>query len=132
MFIMAHRGASGFAPENTMAAFKKALEADADCIELDVRLTKDGAPVVIHDSLINQTSNGGQAFVHNWQLAELATSDFGAWLSPEYAGEFIATLEEVLQLIQSSEMQVHIEIKDGPIIPDDLEERVLDLLYEYN
>lgn len=132
MFIMAHRGASGFAPENTMAAFKKALESDADCIELDVRLTKDGVPVVIHDSHIKRTSNGGKQFIHDLTLAELKTYDFGAWFSPEYTGERIPTLEEVLQLIQSCEMQLNIEIKNGPIIPDDLEEKVLDLVYKYN
>src|SRR5699024_12614190 len=94
--------------------------------------TKDGRAGEIGDARIKRGSNGGKLFIHDLTLADLQSYDLRAWFSPEYSGERISTLEEVLQLIQSCEMQLNIEIKNGPIIPDDLEEKVLDLVYKYN
>jgi|SRR5699024_3302501 len=133
MYIMAHRGASGFAPENTMAAFKIALKKQVDCIELDVRLTKDEVPVVIHDAHIYRTSNGGKQYIHELTLEELKKYDFGSWYGKgEFSNERIPLLEEVLELVEDENVDLNIEIKNGPIIPDNLEEKVLNLVNKYN
>ncbi|MGE6257022.1 glycerophosphodiester phosphodiesterase [Heyndrickxia sporothermodurans] len=130
MLIFAHRGASGYSPENTMVSFQKALEQHSDGIELDVRLTKDGVPVVCHDATIKRTSNG-KGYIHDFTLEELKTYDFGSWYSDEFKGECIPTLEEVLILLKNRDILLNIEIKNGPIIPDHLEDEILRLIYKY-
>jgi len=92
---IAHRGASGYAPENTVASFEKAVELGFDFIELDVRLSKDGKLVVIHDADLSRTTNGN-GFVKDLTVPELKRLDAGSWYSPEFAGEKIPLLEEVL------------------------------------
>lgn len=128
--IIAHRGASMYAPENTLSAFKKAIKQNAQSIELDVRLTKDNIPVVIHDATINRVSNG-KGFVHNLTLDELKTYDFGKKFSSQFANEQIPTLQEVLELVKDYEIAINIELKNGPIIPKDLELNVLKLVNHY-
>lgn len=93
---IAHRGASGYAPENTMAAFEKALEMGADLLELDVQLSTDGHVVVIHDYTVERTTDG-QGKVEDLTLEESRKLDAGAWYRPEFKGEVIPTLEEVLE-----------------------------------
>lgn len=93
---IAHRGASGYAPENTMAAFEKAFEMGADMLELDVQLSKDGQVVVIHDSTVERTTNG-QGKVGDLTLEELQKLDAGSWYHTEFKGEIIPTLAEVLE-----------------------------------
>lgn len=129
--IIAHRGASGYAPENTIPAFKKALEMGAEGIELDVHLTKDGELVVIHDPVINRTSNG-QGMIKDFTLDELKGFDFGSWFSDEFAGATIPTLEEVLCLIKGWDGLLNIEIKSGPIIYPDIERKLLDMVEKYD
>lgn len=131
MHIIAHRGASMYAPENTLAAFKKAIEFGAHAIELDVRLTKDNIPVVIHDATINRTSNG-KGFVHNLTLNELKTYDFGSHFSNEFKNERIPTLQEVLMLISDYPIKLNIELKNGPTIPKNLELNVYKLVEQFN
>lgn len=131
MNIIAHRGASHYAPENTLAAFEKALEQKADGIELDVRLSKDGVPVINHDATINRTSNG-KGFIHSQTLDQLKSYDFGSHFSRKFRHEKIATLEEVLELVQDTDITLHIELKNGPLIPDDLEANTLELIYKYH
>ncbi len=114
MKIYAHRGASGLAPENTMAAFYLALEQGADGIELDVHLTKDEKLVVIHDEDIKRTSNG-EGLVAKMTYDELLKYDYGYWFSPEFKGEKIPTLKEVLDFISKNTMTLNIEIKTSPI-----------------
>lgn len=108
--IYAHRGASAYAPENTLAAFRLAEQMHADGIELDVTHSKDGALVVIHDDLVDRTSNA-KGFVWDYTLEELKALDFGSWFSPQYAGECLPTLDEVLAFIASSPLALNIEIK---------------------
>lgn len=131
MNIIAHRGASHYAPENTLAAFEKALEQKADGIELDVRLSKDGVPVINHDATINRTSNG-KGFIHSQTLEQLKSYDFGSHFSRKFRHEKIATLEEVLELVRDTDITLHIELKNGPLIPDDLEANTLELIYKYH
>lgn len=111
MFLYAHRGASAEAPENTLAAFRAALETGADGVELDVHLSADGVPVVIHDTTLERTTNGSGA-VADYLAAELAALDAGSWFSPYFPGEPVPTLGEVLALL-AGRLRVNIEIKDA-------------------
>lgn len=130
--VFAHRGASAYAPENTMAAFKKALEMGADGIELDVHLTLDEEVVVIHDHTINRTSNGS-GWVKDMTIKELKCLDFGSWFGPEYKNERIPLLEEVLYLLSDRDIILNIEIKNAAFYYyEKLQQKVVDLLKKYN
>ncbi len=107
--VIAHRGASAVAPENTLAAFRLAGEMGADWFELDCTLTADGEVVVLHDEKLDRTTNGGGP-VARATFAELRTVDAGAWKDARFAGERIPTLAEALALA-SEETGVYIEIK---------------------
>ena len=128
--IIAHRGASRQAPENTMAAFKRALELGSGGIELDVHLSADGHLVVIHDEQVDRTSNG-RGFVRDMTLKELRSLDFGSWFSPEFKDEKIPELEEVMQLIAGWDGLFNIEIKNGPIFYPGIEKAVADAIAKY-
>ncbi|GAB2537697.1 glycerophosphodiester phosphodiesterase family protein [Gracilibacillus alcaliphilus] len=131
MEIIAHRGASGYAPENTLAAFQKAVESGATGIELDVRLTKDQVPVICHDPTIKRTSNGTAA-IHQSSLAELKQYDFGAWYDSEFVGEKIPTVEETLKLLKDKDVDINIEIKNGPVMQPGIEKVLVDLIDKYD
>ena len=124
-----HRGASGYAPENTMAAFMEAFELKADFIELDVAMTQDGVLIVIHDDTVDRTTDG------TGKVAELTydyirTLDAGSWFSPEFAGEHVPTLGEVLDAFRGK-IGILIEIKDPAIYPG-IEQKVADELIKRN
>lgn len=130
--IYSHRGASGYAPENTMAAFKKGIEMGAKGIENDVHLTKDGHVVVCHDANIKRTSNG-EGLIKDYTLEELKKFDFGSWFSPEFEGERIPTLEEVLELIKDWDGILNIEIKSSPEMDlPGIEEKIVELVRKYS
>ena len=107
--VIAHRGASGLAPENTLAAFHKALEVGADAIELDVRLTEDGRVAVIHDRRLDRTTTGNGP-VGTCTLTELKSLDAGSWYGPEYKGERVPTLEEVFEALPG-DFPIYVEMK---------------------
>lgn len=109
---IAHRGASGARPENTLVAFERALEIGVDMLELDVHLTADGAPIVIHDDTLERTTNGTGP-VKARALAELRRLDAGGWFDPAYGGERLPTLDEVLDLARGR-AEVDIELKTHP------------------
>lgn len=94
--VVAHRGSSGEAPENTLPAFELARAQGADAIELDVRLTADGHFVVIHDATVDRTTNG-RGEVGSLTLAEIKALDAGSWFDPAFAGTQVPTLVEVLE-----------------------------------
>lgn len=123
--VWAHRGASGYAPENTMAAFEKAVEMKADGIELDVQMTKDGELVVIHDETIGRVSDGN-GWVKDFHYAKLVKYNFNR-THPEYERAEIPTLEEVYGLIKPTGLTVNVELKTGIVFYPEIEERVLDL-----
>jgi len=109
--VIAHRGASAQAPENTLAAFRRAIELGADWFELDCTLSKDGAVVVIHDDTVKRTAKGpAKGRVADLTLAELQALDVGSWKAPEFAGERIPTLAESLDLARG-EIGVFVEVK---------------------
>ena len=132
--LVAHRGASGHAPENTMAAFRLALEMKVDGIELDVHMSRDGSIVVIHDSTVDRTSNG-KGRIGAMTLAELRSLDAGSWFNtafprkarPEYASQRIPALSEVFELVQDR-ARLFIEMKDPDLYPDNLESELLSLV----
>jgi glycerophosphoryl diester phosphodiesterase len=107
--VIAHRGASGWAPENTLPAFQKAVELEADMIEFDIQFSADRHIVVIHDRTVDRTTNGiGK--VSEKSFAELRQLDAGVWFAPNFAGTRIPTLREVLSTISGS-IQLNIELK---------------------
>jgi len=121
--IVAHAGASAGAPENTMAAFHLALEQGADSIELDVHLSSDLVPVVIHDHALDRTTDG-TGLVGEHSLAELKRLDAGRWFGDSFAGERIPSLEEVLRWARGR-VPLHIEIKNNPIRYPDIAPRIV-------
>lgn len=112
MEIIAHRGASHEAPENTLASIKLAWQQNADAVEVDVQLSKDGHIIVIHDDNTRKTG-GVRKKVAVQSLTELRALDVGRWKSPKWKGERIPTLTEVLSLIPATK-RIFIEIKCGP------------------
>lgn len=128
--ILAHRGASAQAPENTLAAFRLAAEAGADGIELDVHLSQDGEIVVIHDEQVDRTTNG-HGWVHAMTLAELKALDAGSWFSPRFSGERIPTLAEVLEAVGPAVQLINIELKSGRVLYPGLETRVIETLRRF-
>ena len=111
--VWAHRGASAYAPENTLEAFLLAAEQGADGVELDVQLTKDGEMVVVHDEEIDRVSDGS-GFVKDYTLAELK----------------IPTLHEVYEALKPTGMTINVELKTGIFWYKDLEKKVLELTKE--
>ena len=95
MLIIAHRGASGYAPENTLASMELAIKLGCDAIELDIHLTKDQQIVVCHDFTVDRTTNG-RGEIENLTLEDIKKLDAGSWFSDEFKGEKIPTLEEVI------------------------------------
>lgn len=111
MKIIGHRGAAGHAPENTLAAVRKGLLLGADGVEVDLRLSLDGIPVVMHDASTARTGTVDFAVAETpWEL--LKTIDVGCWFDPQFAGEKIPRLEEVLALLPAGKI-LQLEIKAG-------------------
>jgi len=120
IIVTAHRGFSGEAPENTLAAFRGAIDAGCDMIELDVHLTRDNEVVVIHDDTLERTTSGRGA-VAGKTFAELRGLDAGFWFDPRFSGERIPVLAEVLALARNR-IFVNIELKKGKNLPYTMEE----------
>lgn len=131
--VIAHRGASAEAPENTLAAFRRAVEIGADLIEFDVRFSRDRAVVVFHDRKLDRTTDGTGP-VASRTLRELKSLDAGASFSPAYAGERIPLLDEVLRELRSSPPRLFIEIKIDPgeeAVREELTPAVLRLVHDH-
>ncbi|MDR7522779.1 MAG: glycerophosphodiester phosphodiesterase family protein [Armatimonadota bacterium] len=111
VLIVAHRGASAYAPENTLAAFAKACELGADVLELDVHLTRDEQVVVMHDERVDRTTDG-RGEIRGMTLEEVRSLDAGGWFGPEWAGERVPTLQEVLERFAPRAL-VDVELKAG-------------------
>ena len=112
MLLIAHRGASGYAPENTLAAFRKAVAMGLGFIETDLQLTRDARFVAIHDDIVNRTTNG-QGNVHDLTLAEIRRLDAGSWFGSAFAGERVPTLEETLEFAKRHDVVFYLELKPG-------------------
>lgn len=108
--IIAHRGASKYAPENTMAAFEAAAVYGAKMVEFDVMLSQDNEPFVIHDENLKRTTNG-RGLVNKVDAAYIRSLDAGKWFSKKFADERVPHLQEVLRWLMFANMKANIEIK---------------------
>jgi len=142
--LIAHRGASGDAPEHTLAAYRRAIEVGADLVEPDIQITRDGVPVCLHDTTLERTTDVEAVFpdrsvvvkgrktwpVGDFTLAELKTLDAGVWKGERFAGERIVTFDELLTLVRGK-VGLLVETK-APDANDragvSMERRVLDVL----
>lgn len=122
--VIAHRGASGTRPENTLPAFTRAVELGAHMIELDVQLSADDVVIVLHDDTLERTTTGlGPACARTW--GAIAALDAGAWFAPAFAGTRVPTLAQVLSAVP---IAINVELKPGP--DDGLEARTLAVVRE--
>lgn len=126
---VAHRGATGYAPENTNAAFDLAVEMNADYIEIDVQRSKDGELILIHDTTVNRTTDG-TGKVGDLTLEQLRNLDAGSWKGDQYAGEQIPTFDEILDRYYG-EIGILIELKAPELYPG-IEEQIAEELIERN
>lgn len=108
--VMGHRGAAGHAPENTLGGIRKAAALGARWVEFDVKLTRDGVPVLLHDAKVNRTTDA-RGVLSRLDLAQTRSFDAGRWFAPEFAGERIPTLEEAIAVARSLGLGANIEIK---------------------
>ncbi|WP_338448018.1 glycerophosphodiester phosphodiesterase family protein [Niallia oryzisoli] len=129
LFTIAHRGASGYAPENTIYAFDKAVEMKADYIEIDVQRSKDGKLVIIHDTTVNRTTNGAGA-VKDLTFKELQRLDAGGWKGKHFSGAKIPLFEEVLARYKGK-IGILIELKSPGLYPG-IEEEIVNKLKQFN
>ncbi len=130
-YTIAHRGASAYYPENTMSAFKAAVDMNADMIELDVLLSKDNIPVVFHDERLDKKTNGSGLVLDN-TLSDLKKLDAGSWFDTKFKNEQIPTLREVLEFSRNR-ILVNIEIKPEAVTENGesgIVELVLELVEE--
>jgi len=109
-WVIAHRGASGHAPENTMAAYERAVQLGAPFIETDLHLTRDAHFVAIHDATLERTTNG-RGNVHDFTLHELRRLDAGMWYDRSFMGQKIPTLEELLEFARKHDVVFYLEVK---------------------
>ncbi len=127
--ILGHRGAKNYAPENTLAAFTLALEQGADGVELDAKLSMDGAVVVHHDATVDRTTNG-HGKVAQLSLAQLRGLDAGSFFSEKYRGEKIPTLDEVFETIGKRAI-INVELTNYSTPRDALVEKVCELVRKH-
>lgn len=124
--LLAHRGFSGNYPENSPLAFRMAVEkTTVDGFESDVHITKDGKLVVFHDATLERTSNGA-GYLKDHTYEELLQLDIGAWKSPEFAGQHLWTLDQLLDFCAETGKLLNLELKNYEVFYEGLEQRVID------
>ncbi|RDW18367.1 glycerophosphodiester phosphodiesterase [Oceanobacillus arenosus] len=135
--IYGHRGCMGTYPENTLLGFRKAIEQGVDGLELDVQLTKDGEVVVIHDEILDRTTDGN-GYIKDSKLQEVKQFSAGANYAhfPNYdeatwVAERVPTLQEVLELLSPYDTELNIELKTSLINYEGIEEKVLSLVEQF-
>ena len=126
--ILGHRGASGYAPENTLEAFRLAMDMGADGFELDVHLSKDGELIVMHDERVDRTTDGS-GLIQSFTLKELKALDASNGMA-KYKGAKVPTLGELYDLIRDTRHVVNVEIKTDQIVYPGIAEKVLKLEQE--
>lgn len=129
--IIAHRGASQLAPENTMPAFNLAYHQGAEAIEADVRLTKDNIPIIIHDKHLKRTTNG-IGYVKDLTFHQLKKIDAGSYFSAQFKNARIVPLKELLQWIKNKPLYLHLELKNKQHSYQMLETIVYNKIKDYN
>lgn len=129
--IFGHRGSAGTHPENTMISFEAALKAGAEGIEVDVQLTKDLVPVIIHDERVDRTTNGS-GWVKDLTLAQIQQLDAGSKFDPAFSNVTIPTLEELLKWTANTPLFLNIEIKNEFVRYLGIEQQILELVQKYH
>ncbi len=127
---IAHRGASGLAPENTLAAFEKAIEIGVDRIEMDLRQTIDGEVVILHDKTIMRTTNGWGG-VRKLSFKRLRRYSAGSWFHVDFSAEKVPTLRETLELV-NGRTTLLLEIKEGSPYHPNIERNIIKIINEYD
>ncbi|WCD85836.1 Glycerophosphodiester phosphodiesterase [Streptomyces xanthophaeus] len=134
--VYAHRGASAYAPENTLAAIDLAMRLGFDWVENDVQRTKDGVLVVIHDDTLSRTTDVEQVFpgrspwkVKDFTAAEIARLDAGSWFGAQFTGARVPTLRQYMDRVQRNQQRLLLEIKKPELYPG-IEEQTLEVLEE--
>jgi len=132
--IVSHRGASAYAPENTLAAIDKAAQMGFSWIENDVQRTKDGELVVLHDATLARTTDVEEVYpnkapwkVKDFTAAEIARLDAGSWFNPRYAGARVPTLKQYMNRVSHNRQKLVLEIKNPELYPG-IERQTLKLL----
>lgn len=128
MLVIAHRGASGHAPENTMSAFRRALEMGAKAIEFDVHQTLDHELVIAHDDDLKRCGRDRRLMKNLHWEDEGEKIDVGAWFDERFKGERLPRLEDLYDLVPPS-VELHLEIKHGSAVYPGIEERVVDFIH---
>jgi len=127
---IAHRGFSGKYPENTMLAFKKAVEEKCDGIETDLNVTKDGVIVICHDETVDRTTND-KGYIKDYTYKELNKFDAGIKFGERFKGEKIVSIDELLDYMKDKNMLLNLELKNGLVHYEDLEKKIIEKIYEY-
>lgn len=127
--VIAHRGGARWAPENTLAAFRKCIESGVYGIELDIQQCKSGELVVLHDEELSRTTNGA-GFLKDKTYEELKKLDAGSWFGDEFKGEPIPLLNDVLRLVDG-QLVLNIEIKNTPVEYPGIEDALIKVLADY-
>jgi len=129
ILVIAHRGGSHLAPENTLSGIRKAIEVGADMIEIDVEQTIDSVVIVIHDKTVDRTTNGSGP-VDSLPYKYIKTLDAGSWFDKRFKGEKVPTFDEVLELIDGK-VKLLVEIKDGSERYPGIEQRTVKVIQKY-
>jgi glycerophosphoryl diester phosphodiesterase len=127
--IIAHRGAAGLAPENTLVAIRKGLAHNAGYIEADIQRSADGVLLLMHDEKVDRTTNGTGA-VRQLSWAELSQLDAGSYYAPQFLGERIPTLEQALLFLRDEAATFVIEIKDPHFYPE-ISKEIVEMIGRY-
>lgn len=132
--VVSHRGASAYAPENTLAAVDRAADLGFEWVENDVQRTRDGQLVVLHDASLARTTDVEEVYpgrspwrVKDFTAAEIARLDAGSWFDPEFAGERVPTLREYMERLSRNHQKLVLEIKNPELYPG-IERQTLKLL----
>lgn len=128
--VWAHRGASGYFPENTMISFDNAVKFGVDGIELDVHLSKDDYIFVCHDEKVDRTTNGS-GWIKEFSYKQLRKLDAGLWFNEKFKCQRLPLLREVLECYTNNNIKINIEIKAGSRFYPNIEEKVIDMIYHY-
>ena len=126
VLVVAHRGASGIAPENTLPAIEAAMKAKADYIEIDVQLTRDKAVVVMHDESVDRTTDGKGA-IEELSIEEIKMLDAGSWFDEKFTGTKVPLLEEVIHLV-NGQARLLVEIKKKGRVNEGIEQEVIEII----
>jgi glycerophosphoryl diester phosphodiesterase len=135
--VVAHRGASGYAPETTLEAYRLALEMGADFVEMDIHMLRDGTLVAMHDTDVKRTTDG-KGRLSSLTLAQVQSLDAGSWFNrayprkarPEYAGLRVPTLQEIFNLVKAGSAGVYVELKNPERYPARLESALISMIRE--